>query len=85
MRKRGLFGFIDIICNGHSYSEQIKSLKVWQQIINGNWFTNNKELMKTKYQRRIIKFMNSPMNSSNSNYSNNNYIMELFKNISISQ
>ena len=43
----------------------------------GNWFSDNKELMKTKYQRRIIKLMNSVMNVSD----NKNYMMGMFKNL----
>lgn len=43
----------------------------------GNWFTGNKELMKTKYQRRIIKLMNSVINLND----NKNYMMGMFKNL----
>eukprot|EP01084_Bolivina_argentea_P181178 312945_1 len=76
-------GFLDIIYNGHSHSEQMMSLRLFQQMVTGNWFANNKELMKTKYQRRIIKMIHSFTSQHNTN--DNDYIVQMFGNIIVSK
>ena len=57
-------GCTDIIYDGLSHNDYVMSLRLYQKIICGEWFNNDKyQLLHDKYQRRIMKMANSMINA----------------------
>jgi len=79
----GRLGFVDIIYNFVSHSDQVMSLRLYQKIIDGDWFTSNEVLFQKRYQYCIvsmIKFMMSLKENMQLKYNENDlYIQQLFE------
>ena len=67
--------FVDIVYDSLSHHDYVLSLKLYQQIIRGRWFTTNNDYHNKKHQRRIVKMIENMMinaNTMNNNNNNNN-------------
>eukprot|EP01083_Nonionella_stella_P260099 887304_1 len=74
----GRLGFVDIIYNAVSHADEVISLRLYQKIIDGDWFTKNDHLFSKKYQNIITQMVHQMM-GGNAKAKSDLYIQQLFK------
>jgi len=85
----GNLGFVDILYDAASHSDDVMSLTLYQQILAGKWFasnSDNKKVMyfKKKYQRKVMKLIHNMIHYEHSHAVHNKYMQQLFEAITLS-
>ena len=53
----GRLGFVDLIYNGISHGDEVMALRLFQKMIDGDWFSLNRDLFQRKHQQGVLQLM----------------------------
>ena len=71
-------GFVDIIYRSVSHSEQVMALRLYQKMIDGDWYCKNEGLFSKKSQKCIMNMIECMM-AADKLSGNDQYIQQLFE------